>query len=308
MRYVVTGAAGFIGSHLAEALAEPGNDVLGIDCFTDYYDPRRKEENAADLDLVEADLAEDPLDELLAGADAVLHLAGQPGIRASWGADFALYVRRNLLASQCVFESAARAGARVVFASSSSVYGDAETYPTSEDAVPQPISPYGITKLGCEHLARAHALSHGLDVVVLRYFTVYGPRQRPDMAFTRILEALAARRPFELYGDGSVSRSFTYVSDAVAGTVAALQHGRSGGVYNIGGGSEATMREAIALCERVAGRSLEVRFHDPAAGDVKRTKADTARLEADTGWRPEVSLEDGLGAQWKWAAGRVGAR
>lgn len=308
MRYPVTGAAGFIGSHLAEALLADGHEVVPVDCFTDYYDLQRKRENAAGLDVIEADLAQAPLDGLLAGADGVFHLAGQPGVRASFGEAFALYLRHNLLASQRVFEAAARAGVRVVFASSSSIYGDAEITPTPEDAPARPISPYGVTKLACEHLAAALARAAGLEVVTLRYFTVYGPRQRPDMAFTRIVEALAGGAPFELYGDGSVSRSFTYVDDAVEATIAAMERAPSGAVYNVGGRSEATLLEAIELCEALAGRRLDVRFQEPAAGDVRRTKADGSRIARELGWSPRVAIEDGLRAQWAWAVARVGVR
>ena len=303
MKYVVTGAAGFIGSHLTEALQLAGHEVAGIDCFTDYYDPAQKEENAAGLDVARLDLAEDELD--LAGADGVFHLAGQPGVR-SFGPVFADYVRRNVLATQRVLE--ASAGARVVLASSSSIYGDAETYPTREDASPQPISPYGITKLAAEHLARAYARSFGLDAVVLRYFTVYGPRQRPDMALERVVEALAAGTPFELYGDGSQSRSFTYVADAVEATIAAMQRAPAGAIYNVGGGEEATMREAIETLERISGRKLDLREGPPAAGDVRRTSADVSRIRTDLGWVPRVRLEEGLREHWSWASARVAAR
>jgi UDP-glucuronate 4-epimerase len=308
MRFVVTGAAGFIGSHLAEALAAEGHEVVGVDSFTDYYDPELKEQNAAGLDIIRADLAEDPLGELLAGADGVFHLAGQPGVRASWGHDFEHYVRRNLLATQRVLEAAADTGVRVVFASSSSVYGDAERYPTPEDAVPQPLSPYGITKLACEHLVRAYVRSGGLEAIVLRYFTVYGPRQRPDMAFMRMLHALAEGGAFEVYGDGSQSRGFTYVADAVSATVQAMGRAPAGAVYNVGGGSEASMLEAIAAAEQVSGRTLETRFLPVAVGDVRRTAADTTRIQEALGWIPQVSLDDGLRAQWEWASSKVGAR
>src|SRR3954471_16320657 len=212
MRYAVTGAAGFIGSHLAEALTSAGHDVVGLDCFTDYYDPALKEENARGLDVRRVDLAEDELD--LGGIDGFFHLAGQPGVR-SFGDVFPLYLRRNVLASQRLFEAAARDRVRVVFASSSSVYGATERYPTPEDAQPQPLSPYGITKLSCEHLATAYGREFGLDCVALRYFNAFGPRQRPDMAFTRIVNALAAGATFELYGDGDQTRSWTYVGDVV---------------------------------------------------------------------------------------------
>jgi nucleoside-diphosphate-sugar epimerase len=302
MRYVVTGAAGFIGSHLVEALAAAGHEGTGVDAFTDYYDPARKEENAAGLDVSRLDLAEDALD--FGGADGVFHLAGQPGVR-SFGPVFADYVRRNVLATQRVLEAAA--GARVVLASSSSIYGEAETYPTPEDTPPQPLSPYGITKLATEHLARAYEASFGRDTVVLRYFTVYGPRQRPDMALERIVEALAAGTPFELYGDGSQSRSFTYVADAVEATIAAMERAPAGAIYNVGGGEEATMRDAIALLERISGRELDLRAGPPAAGDVRRTSADVSRIRADLGWAPRVWLEDGLREQWSWASARVAA-
>jgi nucleoside-diphosphate-sugar epimerase len=304
MKYVVTGAAGFIGSHLAEALAACGHEVLGVDSFTDYYDPALKEENAAGAEVARLDLAEDDLD--LDGVDGVFHLAGQPGVR-SFGDVFDDYVRRNLIASRRVFEVAAAAGVRVVFASSSSIYGDAERYPTREDAEPGPISPYGITKLGCEHLARAYAQGFGLDAVVLRYFTVYGPRQRPDMALARIVDALARGEQFELYGDGLQSRSFTYVADAVEATIAAMERATSGAVYNVGGGAEATMREVITTLEGVSGRTLELVELPAAAGDVRRTSADTTRIEGDLGWRATTSVADGLKAQWEWASVRVAA-
>jgi UDP-glucuronate 4-epimerase len=302
--YVVTGAAGFIGSHLAEVLQQRGHDVVGIDSFTDYYDPALKEENARGLDVHRVDLAEENLQ--LDGVGGVFHLAGQPGVR-SFGDVFDLYVRRNLVATRRVFEAAARAGVRVVFASSSSVYGDAEAYPTAEDVEPQPISPYGITKAGCEQLARAYASAFGLDVVVLRYFTFYGPRQRPDMAFARIVDALARGSTFELYGDGLQSRAFTYVADGVEANVAAMEAAPAGSVYNVGGGAEATVRDAIATLERISGRTLELLERPAAKGDVRRTAPDTARIERDLGWRASTPLEDGLRAQWEWASTRVAA-
>jgi nucleoside-diphosphate-sugar epimerase len=301
VRYVVTGAAGFIGSHLGDTLLAGGHDVVAVDSFTDYYPRERKERNAAGLDVVEADLATADLEPFLAGADGIFHLAGQPGVRASWGESFQLYLDRNVRASQRLFEAAAAAGVRVVFASSSSVYGDAESYPTPERVEPRPISPYGITKLACEHLAAAIGRARGLDAVVLRYFTVYGPRQRPDMAFTAMLEALAGGEPFRLFGDGSAARSFTYVGDAVAATVAAMERGRAGETFNVGGGEEATMNEAIAIAEEVSGRTLDVQRAGAAAGDVARTKADVAKAEAELGWRPTTSLRDGMQAQWEWA-------
>lgn len=299
MKYVVTGAAGFIGSHLAEALQREGHEVLGVDSFTDYYDPAVKERNARGLDVRRLDLARDELD--FTAWDGVFHLAGQPGVR-SFGDVFPLYVERNVLASQRVFDAAAAADARVVFASSSSVYGEAERYPTPEETAPRPLSPYGITKLACEHLVRASGRSLGLDAVVLRYFNAYGPRQRPDMAFPRVVSALVEGSPFTLYGDGEQSRSFTYVGDVVAASVLAMERAGSGAIYNVGGGQEATMNEAIAMLESIAGRRLDIQRDEAVDGDQRRTKADTTRIRDELGWRPSTSLEEGLRAQWEWAA------
>jgi len=303
VRYGVTGAAGFIGSQLAEALQSAGHDVVGFDCFTDYYDPRLKAENARSLDVRQVDLAEDAFD--FDGLDGVFHLAGQPGVR-SFGDIFPLYVRRNVLASQRVFEAAVAAGVRVVFASSSSVYGAPERFPTPEDEPPHPLSPYGVTKLACEHLLDAYVRSYDLDAVVLRYFNAFGPRQRPDMAFTRIAFALAAGTSFELFGDGSQSRSWTYVGDVVDATIRAMATGT--GTYNVGGALEASMNESIELLERLAGATLDVRRTTAVPGDQRRTVADTTRIRRELGWAPAVSLEEGLARQWEWASATVAAR
>ncbi len=298
-RYVVTGAAGFIGSHLTEALLARGDDVRAIDVFTDYYEPGLKEENARAFDVERIDVAEEELE--LGGTDGVFHLAAQPGVRPSFER-FDLYLRRNVLATQRVLEAAALAGTRVVLASSSSVYGDAEEYPTREDAVPRPLSPYGITKLAAEQLARAYPV----DAIVLRYFTVYGPRQRPDMAFARLSDALLSDREFELYGDAS--RSFTFVADVVAATLQAMDVAPTGALYNVGGGEEASLREAIALLEELAGRELRVRSQPRARGDAQRTSADVSKIRGELGWSPATSLAEGLRAQWSWALDRVAAR
>ena len=306
MRYLVTGAAGFIGSQLLRTLLERGHDAVGWDAFTDYYDPALKEENARDLPVSRLDIAEDELD--LMGYEGVFHLAGQPGV-ASFGDVFPVYVRQNVLASRRLFEEAAAAGTRVVFASSSSIYGDAASFPTPEDTMPRPLSPYGITKLACEHLARAYALEFGLDVAVVRYFTIFGPRQRPDMAFTKMVSCLAEGRPFALHGDGLQSRSFTYVDDAVEATIAVMERAPSGAVYNVGGGSEVSMLEAIEALGRVSGRRLEIVHGAPRReGDAARTAADTTRIRSDLGWVPETDFEEGLAAQWHWAAARVAAQ
>jgi UDP-glucuronate 4-epimerase len=309
--WVVTGCAGFIGSHLSQALLDRGDDVVGIDVFTDYY---RRELKEANLELLldrvgftflEADLVDLELGSLIAGTDGIFHLAARPGVRGSWGWTFAAYVRDNMVATQRVFEAAARARTRVVFASSSSVYGNAASYPTCEAVVPRPVSPYGVTKLCCEQLAHAYAEVAGLDFVALRYFTVYGPRQRPDMAVERIAIALADGGGFDVYGTGEQSRDVTYVDDAVTATVAAMEAAPPGAIYNVGGGSETSLREVIELCQEISGRELDVRFGAPAAGDVQRTVADTTRIFRDIGWAPQTTLEDGLTSQLAWAASPV---
>jgi nucleoside-diphosphate-sugar epimerase len=306
-RYVVTGAAGFIGSHLVSTLLDDGGAVVGVDAFTDYYARELKEENLSaargrgGFDFVERDLAEATLEDVVDGAEGIFHLAAQPGVRGSWGESFARYAHDNVVATQRVLETASKAGVRVVVVSSSSIYGNAEAYPTSEEVRPRPISPYGVTKLCCETLARAYAESAALDHVVLRYFTVYGPRQRPDMAYTRIVRALADGATFTVFGTGEQSRDVTYVGDAVAATVAAMTRGVGGATYNVGGGSETSLREAIAVCERLSGARLDVVYAGVAAGDVRRTAADTSRARRDLAWEPRTSVEEGLRAQLEWA-------
>jgi UDP-glucuronate 4-epimerase len=303
-RYLVTGCAGFIGSTLAESLLAGGAEVVGVDAFTDYYPRERKEaqieavrEHPA-FELVEHDLGAGALSEsTLEGLDGVFHLAARPGVRASWGAGFRAYLNDNLAATHVVVEAAVARGLPIVFASSSSIYGDALAYPTAEDTKPAPISPYGVTKLACEHLIAAHARDFGLECTALRYFTVYGPRQRPDMAFQRIIEALATGGEFEVFGDGSQSRDFTYVADAVAATMAAMDAGPNGRTYNVGGGSEATLRDVVAIVEDLSGRPLAIRYGDRAAGDVRRTLADTTRIREELGWEPQFDLRSGLAAQ-----------
>jgi UDP-glucuronate 4-epimerase len=276
---------------------------VGVDAFTDYYPRDRKEAQVAAardqpaFELLEHDLGATALPEAsLEGIDGIFHLAARPGVRSSWGAGFSAYLNDNLAATHAVAEAAAKRSIRMVFASSSSIYGDALAYPTTEDTQPAPISPYGVTKLACEHLIAAYARDFGLECAALRYFTVYGPRQRPDMAFQRIVEALASGSEFEVYGDGSQSRDFTYVADAVAATVATMS-APPGRTYNVGGGSEATLRDVVAILEELSGRSLAIRYGERAPGDVRRTLADTSRIRGELGWEPRFDLRAGLAAQ-----------
>jgi nucleoside-diphosphate-sugar epimerase len=301
-RVLVTGAAGFIGSHLCEALLARRDEVLGVDCFTDNYAPLRKRANLTDalacgLEFRRLDLTCDALDPALAGVDVVYHLAAQPGVRPSWGEEFDVYARRNLVATQRLLEASLRAGiARFVFASSSSVYGHVGDQPARESDRPAPVSPYGLTKAACEELVAVYRRVHGLSAVSLRYFTAFGPRQRPDMAFASFIRSVLARRPLRVFGDGRQTREFTYVTDAVAATIAAAELGTDA-VYNIGGGTSSTLLEAIAQIERLAGRSALISFSPSARGDAYRTSADLTAAKRDLGYEPTVLLREGLARQ-----------
>ncbi|MBI4730429.1 MAG: GDP-mannose 4,6-dehydratase [Acidobacteria bacterium] len=302
---MVTGAAGFIGSHLCERLLAEGGRVLGVDCFTDYYDRERKERNLASarasdrFELAEADLGTADLRGMLDGVDGVFHLAAQPGVRGSWGERFEVYARNNILATQCLLEALRERPVPLVYASSSSVYGAAERLPVREEDLPRPLSPYGVTKLAAEHLTGLYAAAYGLAAVSLRYFTVYGPRQRPDMAFTRFLGAALAGLPLEVLGDGEQSRDFTFVADAVEATRRAL--GAPPGVYNIGGGTRATVNESIRVIEELVGHGVEVRRREAVRGDMPHTWAETSRARERLGWEPRTTLHEGLAAHLAWA-------
>ncbi len=303
---VVTGAAGFIGSHLCELLVAEGWRVRGVDAFTDYYPRAAKEHNLARLAdepafcLVEADLVGGGWQSAVAPNATVFHLAAQPGVRGSFGTGFARYARDNLVATQQVLETAHTRGCRrVVWASSSSVYGDATGYPSREDGPTLPRSPYGVTKRACEDLARVYA-GLGLSTVGLRYFTVYGPRQRPDMAMRRLCEAVLTGAPFEVYGDGLQSRDFTYVSDACAATLRAAVADAPAPLYNIGGGTETTLAQVVDQVTTLAGRRLRSGRVAEQRGDVRRTAADTTAARTDLSWRPRVDLATGLAAELAW--------
>jgi nucleoside-diphosphate-sugar epimerase len=301
---LVTGCAGFLGSHLCEALLARGHDVIGVDCFTDYYPRALKEANLAGLRrvpgfrLVEADLGVAPLERLLDGVDGVFHLAAQPGVRASFGEGLGAYVRHNVHATQRLLEAAAGRDLKAfVYASSSSVYGDQEFYPACEDAPVRPVSPYGATKVIKEQLANAFWRSQGVPVVGLRYFTVYGPRQRPDMAFSRFLGRALVGQPLTVLGDGRQVREFTYVADVVRATIAAAERGERGSVYNVGGGQPVALLDVIAMLEELLDRPLALEFLDAGPGDPRRTEADVTRAARDLGYRPVTPLATGLACQ-----------
>ncbi len=307
MRCLVSGAAGFLGSHLCERLLGDGHEVLGLDVFTDYYPRAQKEANLAGIcrhprftflecDLLDADLAS-PLER----TQLVFHLAGQPGVRASWGRTFECYTRDNIAATQRLLEAARHHPIKkLVFASSSSVYGDAEAFPTSESDLPRPVSPYGVSKLAAEHLCYTYWKNFGVRTVAVRYFTVYGPRQRPDMGFHRFLHALLEDREIELYGDGEQTRDFTYVSDAIDGTVRAAFSDAEGEVFNLGGGSRVSLNHVLKAMQELTGHRARVIRREAQKGDARHTSADTRRAAERLGYQPKVELRVGLRNQWAW--------
>jgi UDP-glucose 4-epimerase len=307
MKAVVTGAAGFIGSHLSSALLDSGASVTGIDCFTDYYARSLKDANLATLKgrsgftFVEAALQDIDLAPVLAGATHVFHLAAQAGVRKSWGRDFDVYTKNNVEATQRLLEVLVGMPIqKYVYASSSSVYGDHVALPMREDAYLQPLSPYGVSKLAAEHLGHLYWANYGVPAVSLRFFTVYGPRQRPDMGFQRFLTAVRDGKPISVYGDGEQTRDFTFVSDIVAANIAAARQGRPGSVYNIGGGSRVTLNHVLELIRKVTGRSVAVQREPEQKGDMRHTYADTSAARRDLDFIPQVTLENGLDQQYRW--------
>jgi nucleoside-diphosphate-sugar epimerase len=307
MNALVTGCAGFIGSHLTATLLEDGATVVGIDCFTDYYPRSIKESNLSantgrpGFRFIEQRIQDADPAGLLDGVTHIFHLAAQAGVRKSWGRDFRTYTENNIEATQILLEaSVGRPIERFVHASSSSVYGDNASIPMREDALPRPVSPYGVTKLSAEQLGYLYFVNHRVPTVAMRYFTVYGPRQRPDMAFHRFIRAALRDEELSLYGDGEQTRDFTYVADAVAATIAAATRGVPGRSYNIGGGSRVSMNHVIGIIERMADRPLRVKHETTQKGDMRDTFADTSLARQDLGFAPAVSLEDGLNAEYQW--------
>ena len=307
MRVVVTGAAGFIGSHLSERLLAAGHDVVGIDCFSDFYDRETKERNLlasrrhATFHFEEADLVDADLATLVDGAGVIYHMAGLDGVRPSWGNQFDRYVRDNVIATQRLLEALKGTPVkRMVFAGSSSVYGDAEMFPTKESALPHPLSPFGVTKLAAEHLTHLYTRNYAIPVVSVRYFTVYGPRQRPDMAFSRFMQALIAGDDIEVFGDGEQTRDLTYVSDAVEGTIKASTADVVGQVFNLGGGSRVTVNQVLAMLEEISGLKVRRKNLPATPGDPRHSGASINLARERLGWEPRVSLRDGLAKQWQW--------
>ncbi|MFQ6133781.1 MAG: NAD-dependent epimerase/dehydratase family protein [Armatimonadota bacterium] len=307
MKCVVTGAAGFIGSHLCERLLGDGHEVVAVDCFTDYYPRAIKEANAAELRadprcaFLEEDVLEVDFGSLLDGVEVVFHQAAQAGVRASWGSEFDVYVRCNILATQRLLEAAKGSSLRkIVYASSSSVYGNVDQMPISEETLPRPVSPYGVTKLAAEELCYLYWSNYGVPTISLRYFTVYGPRQRPDMAMHKFIRAILNDEPLIVYGDGEQSRDFTFVSDVVEANIAAAEADAAGEALNIAGGSVTTVNEVIRALERILGKRARVEYESPAKGDVRQTQATPTRARELLGYEPRVSLDEGLRQEVEW--------
>jgi nucleoside-diphosphate-sugar epimerase len=307
----VTGCAGFIGSTLSERLLADGADVVGVDCFTDYYARPIKERNLSGalahprFRFIESPIQDLNLTAELGDRTHIFHLAAQAGVRKSWGRDFAIYSVNNIEATQRLLEAATSMPSleRLVYSSSSSVYGDRVAMPMREDALPEPVSPYGVSKLAAEQLCYLYYANFGVPAVSLRYFTVYGPRQRPDMAFHKFLRATIKDEAITVYGDGDQTRDFTFISDAVNANVLAATRGVAGRVYNIGGGSRVSVNDVLAMIERVTGRRPRVNVDPVQKGDMRHTYADTSLAHADLGYAPTVGLEAGLAAEYQWLTG-----
>ena len=312
MKALVTGAAGFIGSHLGEYLMEKGLRVVGIDSFVDYYPRSVKESNISEMtkdegfEFVEGSLLEVDLSKLLDGVDVVFHQAAQAGVRASWGQSFRIYTDNNILATQMLLEACKESPVKkFVYASSSSVYGDTKDFPMRESSLPYPVSPYGVSKLAAEHLCCLYHRNFGIPTVSLRYFTVYGARQRPDMAFHRFFRWALEGNALEVYGDGQQSRDFTHVDDIVEANWLALEKGSPGKVYNIGGGSRVTLNEVIEMIKAMVGRELKVHYEGVQKGDVRHTFADMSKARGKLGYQPKVSIQDGLEREYEWIQSQV---
>ncbi|RMF85045.1 MAG: NAD-dependent epimerase/dehydratase family protein [Nitrospinota bacterium] len=310
MRCLVTGVAGFIGSHLAERLIQEGYEVIGIDCFLDYYPQEIKRQNLTTLlasprfRFVEDNLLTADLSRLLDGVEVVFHQAAQAGVRASWGTQFAIYTENNILATQRLLEACVQHPLhKFVYASTSSVYGDTPQLPMQEESILKPVSPYGVSKLAGEHLCYLYWKHDGIPTISLRYFTVFGPRQRPDMAFHRFIRALQRDEEIVIYGDGHQTRDFTYVSDVVEANLLAMRSPLSGEVFNIGGGSRVSLLEALHVLENIMAKPLRLRYDSVQKGDMRHTYADISRAQKQLGYSPRISLAEGLREEVRWLEG-----
>lgn len=310
MKCLVTGAAGFLGSNISERLISMGADVIGIDCFIDYYPRALKEKNLANLwqskqfTFIEQSLLAVNLVELLDGVDYVFHQAAQAGVRASWGKDFEIYTENNIKATQQLLEACRmRPIKRLIYASSSSVYGDVKEFPMRETMFLQPVSPYGVSKLAAEHLCVLYWKNFNVPTISLRYFTVYGPRQRPDMAFNKFIKAIMKGEPIRIYGDGKQTRDFTFVADAVDANISAMTNGTPGGVYNIGGGSRISVNEVLAILGKISGIEPKISYEEKQKGDVQDTCADTTLARKELLYAPKVGIEEGLRQEFEWLKG-----
>lgn len=307
MKCLVTGAAGFIGSHLSERLIALGHQVTGIDCFTDYYSRKLKEhnlhllKNSTAFKFIEADIIDLELGEILSEVDYVFHQAAQAGVRLSWGQDFEIYTRQNILVTQKLLETAANCNLkRFIYASSSSIYGATEDMPMHEKSFPHPLSPYGVTKLAAEQLCYLYWRNFGVPVISLRYFTVYGPRQRPDMAFRKFITAILAGQSIDIYGDGEQTRDFTYISDAVEANVSCLDKGIVGEVYNIGGGSRITVNNVLKVLGELTGQPVKANYRQDQKGDMRHTYADVSKAKEGLGYMPKITVTEGLKREIDW--------
>lgn len=307
MKFIVTGAAGFIGSHLSERLVEKGDEVVGIDSFNDFYSREIKENNIKNLvnnrqfSLIKGDINKIDFSSIIKKTEAVFHLAAQAGVRSSWGENFTGYTRDNINATQKLLEESKKAGLnKFIYASSSSVYGDCPELPMKESSPCLPYSPYGVTKLAAENLCLLYYENYGLPCVSLRFFTVYGPRQRPDMAFHKFFKAALLKQPIKIYGDGNQTRDFTFISDIVEANIAAFHKGKPGEIYNVGGGERKTLKQVLKAIEKVTGKTLNICYESKQKGDVSHTLASIEKARSELSYHPGVALEEGLEAQWEW--------
>lgn len=307
MRCLVTGAAGFIGSHLSRKLLQKDHMVIGVDSFTDFYARWIKEKNIQDLrsmknfEFIEEDLNRIDLRQLLKRTECVFHLAAQAGVRTSWGGEFYVYTRNNIDATQRLLEMAREIQTKkVIFASSSSVYGLSPDLPMRETSLLSPFSPYGVTKLAAEQLCTLYFKNHNVPTVSLRYFTVFGPGQRPDMAFHRFFKAVLEDKPVTLFGDGTQTRDFSYIDDIIAATLAALERGKVGEIYNIGGGHPRKLKDIIPLIEDICQKRLDIEWLEEQKGDVPHTFAAIEKARKDLHYKSESELYDGLKEEWNW--------